>query len=54
MAFKEWLNKVDNVIEIKYGLTTADLPDCNYYDMFEDGYTPSRAANVAIKNAHDW
>lgn len=49
--FEAWMERVDAAIESWYGLSSDDLPDVEYYDMFEDGWTPGDAAQYALDNA---
>ena len=51
LAFDEWMHRVDAEIGRRTGLSSADLPDCNYRDWFDDGYTVREAAQEAIENA---
>ena len=51
MSFGEWMNKVNDAVETKVGLSMLDLPDMNYADMYESGVGAKRAANKAVKNA---
>jgi hypothetical protein len=52
VSFDAWMKQVDEAISsILYGMTSADLPDFTYSDMFEDGMKPRQAARQAIRNA---
>ena len=51
MTFKAWMSKVNGIVESNVGLSTDDLPDVGYYDMFEDGLSPSEAAEEALAEA---
>lgn len=50
-AFKHWLIDVDIACTELCGLSTADLPDCDYWKMWDEGLSPLEAAGRAIKNA---
>jgi hypothetical protein len=51
-AFKEWMSQVDNEISnLCGGLTSSELEDMNYADMFEAGDCPNDAAREALGNA---
>lgn len=50
-GFERWMRAVDDLVLSKVGVGTDDLPDVAYYDMFEDGDTPSAAARRAIRYA---
>ena len=49
--FTAWMAKVDKAINKLTGLTSSDLPDVAYRDMFEDKRAPSAAARVALVEA---
>lgn len=36
MTFQEWMNKVDGELVNRCGMTSSDLPDYNYRDMYDD------------------
>jgi len=48
-TFDKWMDAVDRVIENSIGLSSADLPDICYRDLYDDGATPASAAREAIK-----
>ena len=52
-SFEEWKNEVDRVLEEKTGMTSSDLPDINYYGLWEEGVSPKSAALKAKKNAFE-
>lgn len=47
--FDTWMEKVDNHLVKRCGMTSMDLPDCEYMDMFESGYTPREASDVVLE-----
>jgi hypothetical protein len=51
LPFEDWKERVDATIVRLVGLGSDDLPDCNYWDMWERGVSPVAAALVAIANA---
>ncbi len=52
MEFEAWKGYVDGFIAKEAGgLTSDDLPDCNYRDWYEDDATPRQAARRAIRYA---
>lgn len=51
LTLKEWILKVNAVLEAKVGLALEDLPDCCYADWHEDGVSPSTAARMALDAA---
>lgn len=42
-AFGEWMKKVDAAFEAKLGVSSRDLPDFHYRDLFDDGEAPAEA-----------
>jgi len=46
--FDLWMAKVDQAVARKSGLSVYDLADQCYRDMYDDGFTPSQAAQVAL------
>ena len=52
-AYDEFMQDVDYFIERRIGATSADLPDCPYWDWFDDGVSPKSAARRAIRYAND-
>jgi hypothetical protein len=51
MDFDVWKAKVDDRLVSKVGVSSDDLPDIPYRDLFDTGCTPEEAADVAIDNA---
>jgi len=43
------MREVDEAINGACGLSSLDLMDLSYLDMFEDGYAPKGAAHEALK-----
>jgi hypothetical protein len=43
--------RVDGALVRKVGVSSSDLPDCCYRDMYDAGCTPEDAADEAIDNA---
>lgn len=50
-TFEMWMNEVDALLEETCGLSSSDLPDVAYYDMYDDGLSPRSAAREALENA---
>lgn len=50
-SFNEWMREVDSIIDNKIGLSSADLPDQAYMDMWENGKSAKSAAAKALKSA---
>lgn len=53
MSYREWLNRVDVAVWSKVGVGLYDLPDVPVRAMYDDGYSPSKAASAAVKNAKE-
>jgi hypothetical protein len=51
MTFEQWKAKVEEVLRFCYGVSADDLPDVDYYSMWEDDVSPRNAARRAIRNA---
>jgi hypothetical protein len=47
--FTKWMGQVDAILERLTGLTSDFLPDCNYWDWFDDGNKPEVAALMAME-----
>lgn len=39
-SFKEWMDKVDNIVSMRLGVSVHDLPDMPFRDAYEDGVSP--------------
>jgi len=50
LSFKEWMKKVDACLISKVGLSSADLSDACYRDMYDDEISPEAAAQEALGN----
>ena len=49
--FARFMSRVDTYLEELVGVTSIDLPDCDYWDMFDQGITARDAASWAIVKA---
>lgn len=49
MSFTEWIAEVDKHLLQEIGLSTADITDHLYQDMFEDGLKPSEAVDEILE-----
>ena len=49
--FQQWKRQVDRCIEARIGLSSDDLPDVAYRDMFDYGDSPDEAAVAALEEA---
>lgn len=45
MEFQDWMASVDAIFDKEFGVTSEDLPDCLYADLWEDGATPLEVAS---------
>lgn len=48
MTYKQWTNKVDQVMISVFGLGHSDLPDALWRDKFEDGLSPVEAIESTV------
>ena len=48
-TFSSWMTEVDTAIHFLCGLISDDLPDVNYWDMWDEGKTPMSAAKYTIR-----
>ena len=49
-TFKQWMGAVDAIISRRFGMTSSDLADTTYWDMWNDEMTPAEAADEALAN----
>lgn len=49
--FEDWKRLVNKAVVIQTGLSVDDLPDCSYYEWYEQGVSPTTAAKRALKSA---
>ena len=52
--FEYWMKRVDDELNRKCGLMSDDLPDMDYWDMWESGRSPLTAALLAIRDAETY
>lgn len=50
MTFEQWMKKVDNILVSKSGMSSMDLADNAYHDMYDDGDTPGKAADDTLRS----
>ncbi len=50
-TFEKWMAEVDDCLVRKVGVSSADLPDVCYRDLFDQGVTAEEAADEAIENS---
>ena len=53
LSYTEWMKAVDIEIGKFCGLTSDDLADCCYRDMYDDGYTAGEAALAAYDSNNE-
>ena len=52
MTFAQWMQLVEShIARLTGGLSSADLPDVCYMDMYEDDASAKAAARAAIRYA---
>ncbi len=51
LSFDTWKARVQQYVLKQTGMTCDDLPDVDYYSMWENGDSPREAATEAIKYA---
>ena len=49
-TFTQWMGAVDAIISRRFGMTSSDLADTTYWDMWNDEMTPAEAADEALAN----
>ena len=50
LSYALWMKAVDTEIGKFCGLTSDDLADCCYRDMYDDGYSVEEAATTAVES----
>jgi len=50
MIFDEWKKEVDVVCISAFGVSSDDLPDCLWYDYWQDSMSPSEAVECAVED----
>jgi hypothetical protein len=54
MEFNNWKQKVDKIIYAKLKIHCNDLPDEDYWVMWDQNITPKIMANFILKNNDDF
>ena len=49
MSFKTWMARVDALMIETVGMPCDCWPDQNYYDMWEEGYSPEQMLAEAVE-----
>lgn len=49
MTFNKWMDKVDEILLAQFGVTSTELPDQLWYDMYED-LSPQEAVDMALED----
>jgi len=52
-GFGIWMKQVNEIMDVKIGLRSDDLPDYHYADDFDEGKSPRFTAMAAIRNCKD-
>jgi hypothetical protein len=50
MTLKQYINKINIILEAKCGMGVADLADYDFASAHEDGETPSSVAKQMLAN----
>ena len=49
-TLKQWMAEIDAIISKRFGISSSDLADTTYWDMWHDEMTPTEAADEALAN----
>ena len=49
-TLKQWMAEIDAIISKRFGISSSDLADTTYWDMWNDEMTPTEAADEALAN----
>lgn len=52
-TFEAWMMEVDEKLADRYMVSSESLPDWDYYNAFDNGWTPSHTANQVIRDMED-
>jgi len=47
-TFQEWMIRIDSILMHYRGVTTGDLPDIRYRDLYDERVRPVHAANEVL------
>ncbi len=50
-TFEQWMERVDGLVMRHASVSIYDLPDCPYYDWYNQRLKPVRAANKVLTMA---
>ena len=53
MKFKRWMLKVNEILSVKIGMDSRDLPDAPWNDWFNDELTPRQAIEAYFEDGWD-
>lgn len=55
MTFDKWMGQVNLVLSSRiWGLDSDDLPDLDWFDMYDSGMSQFEAADTAIEEWQYW
>ena len=54
MTFMQWMRRVDRLLEASLGLSSSDLVDQCWRDMFDDELTPADATDDIIADPYNY
>jgi hypothetical protein len=49
LSFDEWLKQMNEALENKFALSSADLPGKTWQEWFDEGMSPGAAATLAME-----
>jgi hypothetical protein len=50
MKFETWMAAVDIILTKRFGMTSADMPDWCWWDLWDENLTPSEAIADYLEN----
>lgn len=50
MHFEVWMSEVDAILVGSIGLSSSDLPDQAYRDLYDAGLTPQQTVDDILEN----
>ena len=50
-GFNAWMKEVDEITQLRIGLSIHDLEDCCFADWYDDGLSSAEVSRLAIQNA---
>lgn len=50
ITFEKWMNHVDNILYKRLGMCHDDLPDEDYWNYWNELFTPNYMVDLIIRN----